>query len=313
MNERAMRPSSYRLGVAAGDVGERLDLFLVRAVAGVSRKKVKQALDEGRVQVDGEVVRRAGHLLRGGEQIQALLAVDAKPAAPSLGILYQDDWLLAVDKPAGLAPHRTSGGGPNALDLAAELLGRRENPPILLHRLDQDTSGVLLLALTPEANRELARQFSDREVEKIYLALVKGSPPDAFEVSNHLKAKSRGRTVAVRSGGLAAQTSFITRHRGEGFALVEAYPRTGRTHQIRAHLAGEGYPLLGDILYGGPAFVEIDGCSIAVPRHLLHAWKLCVRHPASGLSLALQAPIPDDFSSLLPNGFNPSAVCAPLG
>ncbi|WP_305043494.1 RluA family pseudouridine synthase [Geoalkalibacter sp.] len=299
MTEQAARPLPHRLSVAASAAGERLDLFLARSIAGTSRKKVKQALDEGRVRVDGQVRRRAGHLLRGGEKILALVAVDEPQALPRLAVLYQDDWLLAVNKPAGLPSHRTSGGGPNAQDLAAAVLGRHDNPPILLHRLDQDTSGVLLLALTAEANRELARQFSAREVEKFYLALVAGHPPATFAVSNHLKAKSRGRTIAVRSGGLAAQTSFSTRERGDNFALVEARPRTGRTHQIRAHLAGEGYPLLGDVLYGGPAFVEIGGRCVAVARHLLHAWKLNVRHPVSGLELALEAPIPLDFKLFL--------------
>ncbi|KIH76728.1 hypothetical protein GFER_10890 [Geoalkalibacter ferrihydriticus DSM 17813] len=293
------------MGVEALACGERLDLFLARRITGASRKKIKRALDDNRIKVNGRVVRRAGHLLAGGEQIVALVEVDESSDPQCLDVLFRDDCLLAVNKPAGLAAHGGPGGGANALDLARELLGADATPPILLHRLDQDTSGVLLFALSPAANRELARQFSAREVEKIYLALVQGAPPPCFSVQNHLKAKSRGRTLAVHSGGLAAQTNFTTLHRGTGLALVEARPRTGRTHQIRVHLAGEGFPLLGDILYGGPGFVALGGATLAVSRHLLHAWRLRVMHPRSGTLLSLEAPFPEDFKLIL-NG-----VCGP--
>jgi RluA family pseudouridine synthase len=290
---------SFRLSVAAAAAGERLDMFLARHLSGASRKKIKKALDEGRIQINGMPVRRAGLLLSGGEQLSG--TVEANPQAPAwtLDILYQDACLLAVNKPAGLPSHRTSGDGPNAQDLAADMLDRTDNPPILLHRLDQDTSGVLLLALTGAANRELARQFSAREVEKTYLALVAGNPPDQFEISNHLKAKSRGRTIAVHSGGQPAQTLFTTLSRHHDIALVEARPRTGRTHQIRAHLAGEGYHLLGDELYGGPGFVEIEGQTVAISRHLLHAWKLRITHPTEDSTLTIEAPLPEDFKGFI--------------
>lgn len=293
------RLRSFRLSVAAADAGERLDVFLARHLSGASRKKIKKALDEGRIQINGVPVRRAGLLLSGGEQLNGTVEAITPEPAFTLDILYQDASLLAVNKPAGLPSHRTSGGGPNAQDLVADILNRTDNPPILLHRLDQDTSGVLLLALTDAANRELARQFSVREVEKTYLALVAGNPPEQFEINNHLKAKSRGRTIAVHSGGQPAQTFFTTLSRYHDIALVEACPRTGRTHQIRAHLAGAGYPLLGDILYGGPGFVEINGQTSAVARHLLHAWKLRIAHPDNGTPLTFEAPLPEDFMGFI--------------
>ena len=202
-------------------------------------------------------------------------------------------------KPAGMSSHPTGSGRPDALSAVTELLGPGAPAPILLHRLDVDTTGVLLFAFGAAANRELARQFAGREVKKTYLALVEGSPPESFRVENHLRARGGERTVAVAAGGQRAETDFRTLGRGSGYALVEARPHTGRTHQIRAHLAGEGYPLFGDRLYGGPATLAFADCRLAFVRHLLHAFRLIVRHPASGALLMLEAPLPDDFAPLM--------------
>lgn len=299
------------LAADASAAGERLDLFIARGLAGVSRKAVKKALDGGQVFVDGRVERRAGHLLRGSETVSLTLDLpEPVPPAPELPILYRDEHLLAVDKPAGLPAHPTVAGRVGALSRVSELLQEEgEGIPILLHRLDADTTGVLLFALTDAANRELSRQFAGREVEKVYLALVAGVPPASFRVENHLKAGVRGRTVAVASGGQPAETCFRTlcnssaKGGSGGVALVEARPKTGRTHQIRAHLAGEGYPLLGDTLYGGPRLVELGGERLHVRRHLLHAFRLTFRHPASGEEVTIEAPIPVDFRAILSRAF----------
>ena len=286
------------LAVGPDGRGERLDLFLARTLAGISRKAVKRALDGGRVFVDGRVERRAGMVL-GGEEIISLTLDEERPPqrVPDLTVLFRDDDLLAVDKPPGLAAHPTVGGRANALDLVREIPG--VTAPILLHRLDADTSGVLLFALTDRANRSLSRQFADREVEKVYLALVAGEPPDVFHVRDHLRAGVRGRTVAVASGGQPSETHFQTLGRGPGFALVEARPRTGRTHQIRTHLASEGYPLLGDRLYGGPQFLRVEDRTLSAPRHLLHARELAFRHPAGGAPTVIPAPVPGDFREFI--------------
>ena len=291
-----------RLLVIATARGERLDHYLVKTLAPLSRKAIKRALDSGQVFVDGRCAGRAGIVLQGGERID--LTVDGEappPLVPQLVILWQDESLLAINKPAGLPAHPPVSGRPNALDQVSEFLAAHGGtaPPILLHRLDADTTGLLLFALTRAANLSLSRQFSEHQIEKTYLALVSGNPPERFSVSNHLKAGVRGRTMAVASGGLAAQTDFHTLAYRNGVALVVAHPRTGRTHQIRVHLAGLGYPLLGDILYGGMAVLPLVAGSFPLPRHLLHALSLGMEHPSSGERQTLTAPLPADFQMIL--------------
>ncbi|AMV72457.1 RluA family pseudouridine synthase [Desulfuromonas carbonis] len=291
----------WQLVVPQQGRGERLDHFLAAAIATCSRKAIKRALDGGRLFLDGRVERRAGRLLAGGESI--LLTLDA-PAAPLPAvmpeILFRDGDLLAVNKPPGLPVHATVAGGPNALDLVRNLLAGETTDPVLLHRLDADTSGVLLFALNAAANRALASDFAARRVAKRYLALVGGAPPARFTVTNYLRPGVRGRTVAVASGGQSAHTEFKTLGQGSGFALVEASPRTGRTHQIRVHLADLGFPLLGDLLYGGPPALALGADDLlTAPRHLLHAHRLEFIHPSEKRTLQISAPLPQDFKPFL--------------
>ncbi len=291
------------LSAGPGERGERLDVFIARSLAAVSRKTVKRALDAGQVFVDGKVVRRAGLLLAGSETISLTLDHPAPESPlPLPEVLFCDEELLAIDKPPGLPSHPTAAGGANALDLVRGYLREqgREELPILLHRLDVDTSGVLLFALTAAANRALYRQMAGRKVEKTYLCLATGDPPEFLRVENQLKAGVRGRTVAIQSGGKRAMTEFRVLERGAGISLVEARPRTGRTHQIRAHLAGEGFPLLGDRLYGGPVSVTLQGEPVTARRHLLHAFRLAFRHPGTGERTIIEAPLPEDFKPFLP-------------
>lgn len=287
-----------RLLVSSEWAGERLDRCLTDLLS-LSRRQVKQALDRGWVFVDGRVERRAGFPLCGGEELRVTVAAPVAPPPPAEAtVLWRDAHLLALAKPAGLLSHPTVAAAASALDTARSILSGEEEP-ILLHRLDKETSGVLLFASGRESNRKLSRQFSDREVSKTYLALVEGRPPAAFAVDNHLRAGVRGRTVAANSGGARAVTEFATLATGTVLALVEARPLTGRTHQIRCHLAGCGFPLVGDPLYGGRTTVELGGAGVAVSRHMLHAWKLAFRHPDSGAPVCIEAPLPADFAELL--------------
>lgn len=290
------------LSVPLTGAGQRLDLYLARSLSGVSRKAIKQALDGGQVFVDGQVARRASQLLCGGETLRLTLSgLALEDALPEPRVLLLDDAVLALNKPAGMPSHPTGSGRLDALSWASRWLRDNQGQgrePILLHRLDADTSGVLLLARTAEANRSLARMFAEREMSKSYLALVEGRPPAQFAVDNYLRAGKRGRTEAVRSGGQRAQTDFITLDQGDGFALVEARPKTGRTHQIRVHLAGSGYPLLGDGLYGGPKSLP-GGGGLVVRRHLLHARGLQFPHPDEARLVTVEAPVAEDFLPLI--------------
>lgn len=282
--------------------GERLDLFLTRSLEGVSRKAVKQALDAGQVFVDGKVERRAGQALQGGETLILTLPLPTPaPEIPELPVLFRDEELLAVAKPAGLPAHPTVAGRVNALEMVRDTLPEARDPfPIMLHRLDLDTTGVLLFALTAAANRSLATQFAARQVTKTYLALVAGNPPPSLQIVDFLKAGVRGRSVRVASGGQPAQTEVHTLARGTGFALVEARPRTGRTHQIRVHLAEEGYPLFGDSRYAGPASIRLpDGQVLTASRQLLHAYRLAFLHPVDHEPRVVTAPVPPDFKPFL--------------
>ena len=208
-------------------------------------------------------------------------------------ILFEDEHLLIVDKPAGLSV-LPEGWEPEASYLR-QMLEDEYKQVWVVHRLDKVTSGVMVIARTAEAHRELNRQFERHEVEKVYQAIVEGLPPWDERTARHMLQTNVGRkhrTVVVNKRGKNSETHFKVMKRGQDRALLEAHPKTGRTHQVRVHLSALGFPLLGDLLYGAP---ETD----LIARPALHAISLTLTHPLSGERMTFLASPPEDFENAL--------------
>ena len=289
----------------------RLDKVLADQVPDLSRSAAKRLIEAGRVTVNGEPA-KASYKASPGDLIVAFLPSDAPPGlvpeAIPLQIVYEDRSLLVVDKPAGMVVHPAPGhpGGTLVNALLAycpELAASGDERPGIVHRLDRDTSGLILVAKTDKARRALQRQFKDRQVNKAYLALLDGHLQPAWgriEAPIGRDPQQRQR-MTVLAGGREAVTEY---HVLEQFAhqvgpaagnytLVEAQPLTGRTHQIRVHFASIHHPVVGDEIYGRRKL------SLPVPRQFLHARRLDFRHPLAGARLSLEAPLPEDLSTVL--------------
>ncbi|WP_242341330.1 RluA family pseudouridine synthase [Anaeromyxobacter sp. SG66] len=288
-----------RLSLAVGpaDAGERLDRFIA-ARGGISRGIARRTLDAGGVFLDGRRCKVSGKLLHEGQEVVVNLE-EAGRSAPAPGaldrsrLLYADRDLVAVDKPAGVPAQPTLTTDQGTLpELVAALLGA---PVTLVHRLDRETSGVTVLARSAAAAAALAEAFRTGTPEKTYLALCARAPaPPEGRIDAPLgKDPARAGLRRVDPRGDAAATRYRTLREGPLAALVEARPETGRTHQIRVHLAHLGAPLLGDPRYGGPRRVG----EVAIPRVMLHARRLEIAHPASGARLVFEASVPDDFGA----------------
>ena len=280
----------------------------VAAVAGISRAHAQRLIGDGRAVVDG-TRRRASDRLAGGERVTVELSAppDESLAAESipLTVAYEDDDLLVVDKPAGLVVHPSAGHGSGTLVNA--LLGRARDRgealggiagvgrPGIVHRLDKETSGLLVVAKNDVAQAALMRQFGDRTVEKEYLALVRGEAPaprGRIEAPIGRDARDRQR-MAVVAGGRASTTEYEGLASGGGYALLALRPLTGRTHQIRAHLAYLGLPIAGDLRYGGG---EGPG---GLRRQFLHAARLGFVRPRDGRAVRATSALPDDLRATL--------------
>ena len=226
-------------------------------------------------------------------------------------VLFEDEWLLVVDKPAGMPTQPTlDARRPSVFSMLKEFLQQRDGGTPYLglhHRLDRDTSGVLLLTKDQKANAGTAALFSGKTMRKTYqaLAVAGAGCPESWEVENYLGEIGRvGKAVkygAVRSGGNPAQTSFRVLERLPRALLIEARPHTGRTHQIRVHLAEGGHPILGDAFYGGPMQLPPgpSGSMVPAPRVMLHAAALEFMHPVTKAELQIRSPLPADFVAYL--------------
>ena len=299
----------------------RLDHFLVASLGDLSRTRIQYLIKSGMVRIDGETVYKARESLSGGEQIQVDMPAPEKPAhlEPEdipLDILYEDDQIIILNKPAGLVTH--PGSGVRRGTLVNGLVGRYQHlseqnnrlRPGIVHRLDKDTSGIMVIARTDATHLYLARQFERREVQKTYLALVWGTPPKTGKVEANLVRDPHNRLAfsTSKSRGRPAVTIYRALEHFHGFTLLEVRPRTGRTHQIRVHLAYLGYPIFGDALYRGvraPASIALELRDVAarlrraLHRQALHAFSLAFTHPATKETTTFQAPLPDDFNAAL--------------
>jgi 23S rRNA pseudouridine1911/1915/1917 synthase len=302
-----------------GDAKERLDLVLVRHMADlpeVSRNQIQGWIGGGLVRINGAVAGKPSVRLALGDEVEVPLP-PPPPLKPAMlaqempvSVLFEDEHLLAVDKPPGLVVHPASGHSQgtliNALLWRARDWGEGRRPS-LVNRLDRGTSGVLLAAKTPAVHAALARILKRRETEKEYLAVAYGEVAsekgridlkilrDPVDFKRRITSKKEGRDSLTLWERLAG---------GDGLALLRCRLLTGRTHQIRVHLESQGWPIVGDAMYGGPRWKGLADPRLAeacrdFPRQALHAWRLAFVHPATGETMEIVAPVPEDIKGLL--------------
>ena len=264
--------------VSAEDAGQRLDRFLASQLPALSRSKIQSLMEEGRVRVDG-VARKASHRIESGESV----SIEIPPPPPAgvaaesipLEILYEDDDLAVINKPAGMVVH--PGAGADSGTMVGALLHRFGGSPGLssvggplrpgiVHRLDKGTSGAIVIARNDAAHRKLVEDFRTRRVQKIYLALLHGKLKEnagSVDLPIARDLRRRTRMTARRRAGREARTDWRARLRLNGFTLIEADLRTGRTHQIRVHFSALGCPVVGDTLYGAPRRERAGSATLA--------------------------------------------------
>ncbi len=314
-------PIPVRCEVEEGESGQRLDRFLASRGFLPTRSRIAGLIRRGHVRVDGQV-RKASFALPAGAEVEVLIPPEppskVEPEAIPLEVLHEDEWIIVVDKAAGMASHPAPGCPRGTLVAALlhrwNLGGPWPDPqrPGIVHRLDRETTGVMVVAKTPVAMHHLARQFAERTVAKRYLAIALGKPDtDRGEIDLPIgrDPTDRRRMQARRGQRRNASSHYEVRaalgQSGQAASLNEVAPQTGRTHQVRVHLASLGHPLVGDGLYGsgrarrGTATAEEAAALEAFPRHALHAASLRLRHPGDGRFVEFEAPLPADMRGLL--------------
>ncbi|PYU29642.1 MAG: RluA family pseudouridine synthase [Acidobacteria bacterium] len=293
-----------RFTASAEDAGRRLDLYLASRLPDLSRTRIQELIDQGRVHISERLARRAQRVMPGDIIDIEILPRPPLRAAPEeipLDVLYEDEDVIVVNKPAGMVVHAGAGAARGTLVNALlhhfgrlSTLGGNLRPGIV-HRLDRGTSGAMVVARNDVAHRLLAEQFRSRAVSKTYVALLHGRMSrDAGTIDRPISRDPQRRTrMTARLGhGRAAQTDWRVLLRLGNFSLMEAEPRTGRTHQIRAHFAAAGHPLVGDTLYGAPRQVRAGGVSLnPLGRVFLHAARLSFAHPRTGATIEVRAPL----------------------
>lgn len=312
-----------RFHLLSDEQGKRLDIFLTEKLS-ITRSKVKEIFEKGHVRIEGRIPKpsfrmRKGLVVEGEipEEKPLLLA----PEEISLDILYEDEYILAVNKPKGMVVHpscghregtlvnailgylQKTGNGQWAADSeeVSELktpnfeLAEKSVRPGIVHRLDKGTTGVILIAKDPKTQEVLSGLFKDRNVQKTYRAIVEGMVPRiegiiVESIGRH--PMNRKKMAVVERGGRQSETAYKVLERLHGYTYIEAYPKTGRTHQIRVHFAHIGHPVVGDEAYGQQAKRLTD-------RPLLHAHTISFQHPMKGLPMVIQAPVPEDMANFI--------------
>ena len=291
--------------------GWRLDHFLKRRIGRLSRTRIQSILREQIFFSDGRTVRPATSV-RAGETILLRRPAPIEPDVPRhFEVLYEDASVLVIDKPAGLPMHTTAKFWRNTL--TAVLRERYPDEQMeIAHRIDRETSGVLCIARGREVASFLTRAFARRAVDKTYLALVKGQPPDEGRIDRRIKLLDTKSHVMMGPApdGLSAVTAFRVLRRFAAHALCEAHPQTGRQHQIRVHFQSIGHPIVGDKLYGASEALFMRACDEGVtpellaqfddlPRHALHAHRLTFPHPVTKKPLTVESPLPPDLTDYI--------------
>jgi 23S rRNA pseudouridine1911/1915/1917 synthase len=286
--------------VDAAQHGERLDKLLVAAASEFSRSHLQGLVERGLVTVDGVVARAASQRLRAGQRVGVELQPTDEcraftPDQIALAIVFEDEHLLVIDKPAGLVVHPAPGNWRGTL--VNGLLSHHAGASLLpragvVHRLDKDTSGLMVVAKTIEAMTTLSRAIAARDVKREYLALVHGVvAPAAFSIEAPIGRDPVSRVrMGVVASGKTARTWVVPVATAAGFSALACRLHTGRTHQIRVHLASRGHPLVADSLYGGTP-------ALGLTRQALHAARLSLQHPVSGQPLSFEAPLPPDLAA----------------
>jgi 23S rRNA pseudouridine1911/1915/1917 synthase len=295
-----------RLEAEASDAGKRLDHFLQDRLHEFSRSRLQDWIKQGLVLVDGSAKAKASSELRGGEIIEvepaALPPLKAEPEDLPVDVLYEDDDVVAINKPSGLVVH--AGAGHREGTLVNRLVYRfgllsqvgGEMRPGIVHRLDRETSGVLLVAKTDAAHRNLAEQFANRTTEKIYLALVHGTlSQETGRITSPISRDMihRTRMTTRNTSGRTALTDYRVLRRFNKLTYLEVRIGTGRTHQIRVHLASIRHPVYGDKLYGAPA------APAGFERFFLHAWRIGFEQPSTSKRIVVEAPLPLELEEVL--------------
>lgn len=307
--------------VARSEAGTRLDKWLAGARTGTSRARLKALIQEGRVRADHQTITDPSYRVKPGQTFQVVVPDPAPPIPAAqpipLAVVYEDDAVIVVDKPAGLVVHPAPGNPDKTLvnaliyhcgESLSGIGGVRR--PGIVHRLDKDTSGLIIAAKTDAAHHALASDFSARRIERAYSALVWGVPaPKAGTIEGNIgrSPRNRRKMAVLTHGGREALTRFrVVEAFGESLAHVECKLATGRTHQIRVHMAHAGHSVVGDVTYGrtperklrslpGAAAAAIRGCQ----NQLLHAAKLGIRHPGTGAVMRWTSPIPVEMQRVM--------------